>query len=132
LSGESGSLTRQSTRDCRTCDGYGSVSGFWLGSRKKCPACDGRGHQLVVDSRLSDALAQRDHWKNVARRLLADMDAVRRTIAQFEDGLPPCEDWQTTVSADGLQMLGQARVLCEVALQDHAGVTVDVVEVGWR
>ncbi len=30
-------------RDCRACDGIGIIEGFWLGTVKKCPACNGRG-----------------------------------------------------------------------------------------
>lgn len=29
--------------DCRACHGVGLVDGFLLGTRKRCPACDGTG-----------------------------------------------------------------------------------------
>jgi DnaJ-class molecular chaperone len=37
-------------RTCWTCGGYGSVPGFWIGTRKKCPACNGRGHFEIATS----------------------------------------------------------------------------------
>lgn len=31
-------------RWCGTCHGTGSIRGFFYGTIKKCPACDGRGY----------------------------------------------------------------------------------------
>lgn len=31
------------SQECVTCNGAGSIPGFWLGTRKTCPACHGRG-----------------------------------------------------------------------------------------
>lgn len=30
---------------CSVCHGHGTVSGFWLGTFKTCPACHGRGRR---------------------------------------------------------------------------------------
>lgn len=75
-----------------------------------------------------DARAAARRYQSMADRLLADLDAVRRTIEQFERGLPPVEDWQTTATADGLHMLGMGRVLCETAIEDYGDTTFPHVE----
>jgi hypothetical protein len=116
-------------------------AGYWRQKYEEQLALQEDGFTTLLEDRdgwKRDALrylAERDDARTAARRyqamaerLLADLDAVRRNIERFEQDLPPVEDFQVVVTADGLQMLGWARVLCETALEDYAGTSFPHVE----
>lgn len=48
--------------------------------------------------------------------VLGDVRAIRREIEVFEENVEHKGEWRFECSADDLQMLGWARVLCDIAL----------------